>query len=365
MPFFKALLRCIVIASLFFPVQQAKASLYATGLSFQWVTDQSYSGVAAGTTIYFHRGSFDAIDAQYDLQSEAWYKSDPNYTPDFAIGTALGAALNAKGASFWSGIHPYSAAAENPRLMFGVHKHSSGDHPIFNMSSTINSNHTWDVVGNDIGPYKSTSRTRREDQGTNNIDDRAYWWASTTAPENYWTLEADVGGLSAGTRIGFVRGSFNEVNAAVDLLNQPWYIENPGPNEDDSLSIELHTALEDGKVFTGFAAANPVSSDADNPKLMFLTKQYSQALSFQPVTLTGNTNVHGDWSLSGGSPNFDLNDSSGVFDATFDTIYGDKNVYHWAYVLTAVPEPSTIAVWSVLGLCGVGYGLRRKKRKTS
>ena len=30
-----------------------------------------------------------------------------------------------------------------------------------------------------------------------------------------------------------------------------------------------------------------------------------------------------------------------------------------------VPEPATVAVWSVLGLCGVGYGLRRKKRKTS
>lgn len=30
-----------------------------------------------------------------------------------------------------------------------------------------------------------------------------------------------------------------------------------------------------------------------------------------------------------------------------------------------VPEPATIAVWSIVGLCGVGYGLRRKMRKTS
>ena len=28
-----------------------------------------------------------------------------------------------------------------------------------------------------------------------------------------------------------------------------------------------------------------------------------------------------------------------------------------------VPEPATIAVWSVLGLCGVGYGVRRKMRR--
>ena len=230
MPFFKALLRCIVIASLFFPVQQARASLFADGNGFVWVTDQSYSGVAAGTTITFRKGSFDEIDLTYDLKSEAWYESNSNFTPDFAIGTALGAALNAKGASFWSGIHPYSAAAENPRLMFGVHKYSSGDHAIANMSSTINSNHTWDVVGNDLGPYKSTSRTQREDQGSNNIDDRGYWWASTQQasdpnPSKIWTLATDVGGLSAGTRIGFMEGSFNVVNAAVDLLNQPWYIE--------------------------------------------------------------------------------------------------------------------------------------------
>lgn len=31
---------------------------------------------------------------------------------------------------------------------------------------------------------------------------------------------------------------------------------------------------------------------------------------------------------------------------------------------TAVPEPTTIAIWSLLGLCGVGYGLRRKTKKT-
>jgi hypothetical protein len=30
-----------------------------------------------------------------------------------------------------------------------------------------------------------------------------------------------------------------------------------------------------------------------------------------------------------------------------------------------VPEPTTIAMWSLLGLCGVGYGLRRKNKKTS
>ncbi len=35
------------------------------------------------------------------------------------------------------------------------------------------------------------------------------------------------------------------------------------------------------------------------------------------------------------------------------------------FLNSPVPEPATIAVWSVLGLCGVGYGLRRKMRKTS
>ena len=34
-------------------------------------------------------------------------------------------------------------------------------------------------------------------------------------------------------------------------------------------------------------------------------------------------------------------------------------------VNSPIPEPATIAVWSILGLCGVGYGLRRKMRKTS
>ena len=29
----------------------------------------------------------------------------------------------------------------------------------------------------------------------------------------------------------------------------------------------------------------------------------------------------------------------------------------------AVPEPATIAVWSLIGICGVGYGVRRKVKK--
>ncbi len=30
-----------------------------------------------------------------------------------------------------------------------------------------------------------------------------------------------------------------------------------------------------------------------------------------------------------------------------------------------VPEPATIAVWSLIGLCGVGYGVRRRMKKTA
>ena len=368
-----ALFRCVVLASLFFLVQQARAgSITADGNGFTWVTDQTYSGVGAGTYIYFYRGSFDEIDLLYDLKSEAWYNSNPSYTPDTAIGTAFGAALNAEGASFWSGLHPYSAAAENPRLMFGVHKYSSGDHVIANMSSTINSNHTWDVVGNDIGPYKSTSRTEREDQGRNNIDDRGYWWASTAQEEatvlntsEIWTLEADVGGLSAGTRIGFEEGSFNTVNAEYDLLNQPWYIENPGPNEDDSLSLALRAALGAGEVYGGWASENPHSSAGDNPKFMFATTLYDEidSVYFQPVTYTGNNNAHGDWSLYDNGNNYELNDASGALDATFgiDLNTGDRNVYYWAVDAgaTTVPDTGSTAALLGLGVAALAFARRR------
>ncbi len=43
----------------------------------------------------------------------------------------------------------------------------------------------------------------------------------------------------------------------------------------------------------------------------------------------------------------------------------DAKVFEIQLYSNAVPEPATIAVWSILGLCGVGYGLRRKMRRAS
>ena len=44
--------------------------------------------------------------------------------------------------------------------------------------------------------------------------------------------------------------------------------------------------------------------------------------------------------------------------------------YHPPHLLTTqftapVPEPATIAVWSLIGLCGVGYGVRRRMKKAA
>ena len=53
--------------------------------------------------------------------------------------------------------------------------------------------------------------------------------------------------------------------------------------------------------------------------------------------------------------------ASGAYAETHD-------VYNWSWNsndANPVPEPATIAVWSILGLCGVGYGVRRKMKKTA
>ena len=42
----------------------------------------------------------------------------------------------------------------------------------------------------------------------------------------------------------------------------------------------------------------------------------------------------------------------------------EANVFEIQLHSNPVPEPATIAVWSILGLCGVGYGLRRKMMRS-
>ena len=93
---------------------------------------------------------------------------------------------------------------------------------------------------------------------------------------------------------------------------------------------------------------------------------------FDENSLSGTTGVDlkftmsSDWSLTTGIntsySSLGLTEGSRYkisWDTDFIEFYvGDSEA-------NPVPEPATVVVWSVLGLCGVGYGLRRKKRKTS
>ena len=67
-----------------------------------------------------------------------------------------------------------------------------------------------------------------------------------------------------------------------------------------------------------------------------------------------------DWTITHA---YDINDAGQIVGVGYNSVTNETH----AILLSTnpVPEPATIAVWSILGLCGVGYGLRRRKRKTS
>jgi hypothetical protein len=55
------------------------------------------------------------------------------------------------------------------------------------------------------------------------------------------------------------------------------------------------------------------------------------------------------------------------YDPSVLTISGDPRFYDGGayvgeYSVSEIPEPSTIAIWSLLGLIGLGYGCRAKRK---
>ena len=57
--------------------------------------------------------------------------------------------------------------------------------------------------------------------------------------------------------------------------------------------------------------------------------------------------------------NLDFTEDLGGFSGEFQFVISDGGGNN------AVPEPATLAVWSIVGLCGVGFGIRRRMKKAA
>lgn len=71
--------------------------------------------------------------------------------------------------------------------------------------------------------------------------------------------------------------------------------------------------------------------------------------------------------LGGAQSGFSSNTTLGIltFDEDPGSLVGESYFSISDGGGSAVPEPATLALWSVLGLCGVGYGLRRRGKKAA
>lgn len=90
----------------------------------------------------------------------------------------------------------------------------------------------------------------------------------------------------------------------------------------------------------------------------FDVQRVHELLSNSFPGMTWGYDAHSLFFKSVGSSNYNGNGGGSV----------PNEGWHIEFEISAanpVPEPATIAVWSVLGLCGIGYGVRRKMRRAA
>ena len=147
----------------------------------------------------------------------------------------------------------------------------------------------------------------------------------------------------------FLETNNREASLFIDVIS------NRGPT---AVSENISAKLEDGATLNGSGSYDVDAGygdgityewDIDNDGTYDWSTGTSSTLTLYKTQLTSYGVSAGDNTIG-----LRVTDSWGSTNTTTSNLY-----------INPVPEPATIAVWSVLGLCGIGYGARRNIRRAA